>query len=188
MTAISNLDDNTILLLEDIDSLFNEQTNISFSGILNILDGIGRKHKLMIFLTTNHKNKLDPDEIKLVDLSLVDGGYIISWNWNLGDGSSYDNQEVMHSYNSAGTYTISLNVTSNFGCMASRTYPNMINIYNNPIADFMPSTFSASEANNTIEFYNASSGGVSYEWDFDNGTITNEENPEIAFEGVGIAF
>ena len=64
MTAISNLDDNTILLLEDVDSLFTEQTNISFSGMLNILDGIGRKHKLVIFLTTNHKDKLDPVMIR----------------------------------------------------------------------------------------------------------------------------
>ncbi len=55
----------SILILEDIDSLFKERksTNehwITFSGILNIFDGIFCKEKLLIFLTTNHKELLEP--------------------------------------------------------------------------------------------------------------------------------
>lgn len=60
--AITRLPDNTILVLEDIDALFIEResrTNISFSALLNVLDGILRKHKLLTFLTTNHKDRLD---------------------------------------------------------------------------------------------------------------------------------
>jgi SpoVK/Ycf46/Vps4 family AAA+-type ATPase len=55
----------SILILEDIDSLFKERKTsnehwITFSGILNIFDGIFCKEKLLIFLTTNHKELLDP--------------------------------------------------------------------------------------------------------------------------------
>lgn len=60
--AITRLPDNTVLVLEDIDALFIEReskTNISFSALLNVLDGILRKHKLLTFLTTNHKDRLD---------------------------------------------------------------------------------------------------------------------------------
>jgi chaperone BCS1 len=60
--AITKIPDNTILVLEDVDALFIEReskTNISFSALLNILDGILRKHKLLTFLTTNHKDRLD---------------------------------------------------------------------------------------------------------------------------------
>jgi len=64
--AISNVGTNSILLLEDIDSLFvdrdtskENKCNISFSGLLNALDGIGRKNKLIIFMTTNYIDKLD---------------------------------------------------------------------------------------------------------------------------------
>ena len=60
--AITRLPDNTILVLEDIDALFIEReskTNISFSALLNVLDGILKKHKLLTFLTTNHKDRLD---------------------------------------------------------------------------------------------------------------------------------
>lgn len=69
--AISELENDTILVLEDIDSLFIDRVSsnenkscVSFSGILNVLDGIARKHKLIIFMTTNHKEKLDPALIR----------------------------------------------------------------------------------------------------------------------------
>ena len=69
--AISELENDTILVLEDIDSLFIDRISsngnkscVSFSGILNILDGIARKHQLIIFMTTNHKDKLDPALIR----------------------------------------------------------------------------------------------------------------------------
>tara|TARA_Y100000591_G_scaffold330933_1_gene363355 strand:- start:75 stop:1190 length:1116 start_codon:yes stop_codon:yes gene_type:complete len=66
MTSVSNLPDNSILVLEDVDSLFIERDSssqnksfVTFSCILNILDGIGRKHKLMTFMTSNFKDKFD---------------------------------------------------------------------------------------------------------------------------------
>jgi len=57
---------NSILLLEDIDALFKERKTddfknmISFSGMLNCLDGICFKEGLITIMTTNYKNKLDP--------------------------------------------------------------------------------------------------------------------------------
>ena len=66
LQAVSNLPDDSILLLEDIDALFINRKNsgesnsmVSFSCILNILDGMGRKHKMITFMTTNHIDKLD---------------------------------------------------------------------------------------------------------------------------------
>jgi len=71
MQAVSLLNDNSILVLEDIDALFVERkvgdsnkSMISFSGILNTLDGMGRKNKQLTFLTTNYKNKLDKAMIR----------------------------------------------------------------------------------------------------------------------------
>jgi len=66
LKAISNLHEDCILLLEDIDTLFIERkknidscSNVSLSCILNILDGVGRKHKMITFITTNYIDKLD---------------------------------------------------------------------------------------------------------------------------------
>lgn len=64
MDAVSNMNDNSILVLEDIDCIFGDRReiskcNISFGSILNTLDGIGRKHKLITFMTTNYVERLD---------------------------------------------------------------------------------------------------------------------------------
>lgn len=65
-TAISSLPKNSILLLEDIDALFvnrksssENKSYLSFSALLNVLDGIGRKHGLLTFMTSNYREKLE---------------------------------------------------------------------------------------------------------------------------------
>jgi hypothetical protein len=66
MKAIKTVKDNSILVMEDIDCLFAERkkndefkNQITFSGLLNILDGVASKPGLITFLTTNYKMKLD---------------------------------------------------------------------------------------------------------------------------------
>ena len=64
--ALQRLPKNSLLLIEDIDCLFNERklndsfkNNITFSGLLNALDGIIQTQDTMIFITTNHIEQLD---------------------------------------------------------------------------------------------------------------------------------
>ena len=66
MKSVSKLPNNCILVLEDIDTLFinrkpgdTNKSMVSFSGILNTLDGIARRDKQITFLTTNYISKLD---------------------------------------------------------------------------------------------------------------------------------
>lgn len=60
---------NAIILLEDIDAIFVERTSVgqersgrkvSFSGLLNALDGVRSQEGRVLFMTTNHIEKLDP--------------------------------------------------------------------------------------------------------------------------------
>ena len=63
--AVNNIDKESILLLEDIDCIFHSRdtnannSNISFSALLNILDGVSGINNLLTIITTNHVNKLD---------------------------------------------------------------------------------------------------------------------------------
>ena len=66
---MNNIPERTILLLEDIDAAFNkrEQTDtqgyvsgVTFSGLLNALDGVASAEGVLTFMTTNHPEKLDP--------------------------------------------------------------------------------------------------------------------------------
>lgn len=62
--AINTVPKNTVLLLEDIDCLLGERqdksSQITFSTLLNCLDGLQAKNGLIIFITTNFFMKLDP--------------------------------------------------------------------------------------------------------------------------------
>ncbi|CAN3360323.1 mitochondrial chaperone Bcs1p [Diutina catenulata] len=66
---MNHIPDRSILLLEDIDAAFNkrEQTDekaytsgVTFSGLLNALDGVASAEECITFMTTNHPEKLDP--------------------------------------------------------------------------------------------------------------------------------
>ncbi len=69
------LEQNSILLIEDIDAAFvkrNDGEQISFSMLLNCLDGAMSKEDIITVITTNHVEKLDPALIRAgrIDLKL----------------------------------------------------------------------------------------------------------------------
>lgn len=66
-SLIGDVPSNGILLLEDVDALFEDAENkdgFSFSGLLNAIDGITAPEGRVMFMTTNHKEKLRPALIR----------------------------------------------------------------------------------------------------------------------------
>ena len=64
---------NALILLEDVDAIFvqrnastgpsgmgRQATQVSFSGLLNALDGVGAQEGRLLIMTTNHIDRLDP--------------------------------------------------------------------------------------------------------------------------------
>jgi chaperone BCS1 len=62
------LPERSILLLEDIDSAMSSPERphgkLTFSGLLNALDGVASSEERLIFMTTNHYDRLDPALIR----------------------------------------------------------------------------------------------------------------------------
>ena len=56
----------SIILVEDVDSIFSERKNadhnnqLTFSGFLNAIDGVRSQEGRIIIMTTNYKERLDP--------------------------------------------------------------------------------------------------------------------------------
>lgn len=66
---LSEIGSEGILLIEDIDALFKERTEkdeprVTFSGLLNALDGVATREGMVSFITTNHIERLDPALIR----------------------------------------------------------------------------------------------------------------------------
>jgi len=78
---MKEIHDGSILLIEDIDAFFQERKaqdiNISFSALLNVLDGsLVKSNGTMIFMTANHPENLDP---ALYRPGRVDQVYKFDW-------------------------------------------------------------------------------------------------------------
>lgn len=67
LSAVQTIPEKSILVFEDIDTLFIDRTTstttnksaVSFSAFLNIFDGIFRKEPMIVIITTNYQEKLD---------------------------------------------------------------------------------------------------------------------------------
>jgi len=79
LSSIQNLTKNTIVVMEDIDACFAKDrsnkishSKITFSGLLNALDGVGSSTGQIFILTTNIRDQLDPALIRCgrVDLQI----------------------------------------------------------------------------------------------------------------------
>jgi chaperone BCS1 len=64
--AFSSIRENSILLIEDIDQVFNgrnpvrKECQVTFSMFINMLSGVLDKDNLITIITTNKKDELDP--------------------------------------------------------------------------------------------------------------------------------
>ncbi len=69
-TLIDALPVGSVLLIEDIDCVFkdprgtDQQTGVTLSGLLNALDGVSSRDGRVLFMTTNHPERLDPALIR----------------------------------------------------------------------------------------------------------------------------
>lgn len=122
-----------------------------------------------------------------IDQSYVDIGSITSWAWSFGDLTSSALQNPTHYYNQAGTYNVSLTVTTDSGCTS--IYETVANIDNKPNAGF-----SASDSclYGPIQFNNISQVEQpaiinSYSWSFDdaNGSTSTLSAPEFNYDMAG---
>lgn len=69
---LNNVPPRSFVLLEDVDAAFAESrkkaegfgSGITFSGLLNALDGVASAERRIVFMTTNHPERLDPALIR----------------------------------------------------------------------------------------------------------------------------
>lgn len=107
------------------------------------------------------------------------------YTWDLGDGATSTVYEPQHIYDVAGTYTVSLTIENQYGCVGY--VEKEIVITDVPVAYFQPNT---TEECVGLELHlsNASVGeGLTYLWNFGNGTTSTEANPDIVYYGQGIS-
>lgn len=107
----------------------------------------------------------------------------LQWEWDFGDGYGSSLVNPNHTYSTAGEYTVELIGISNNNC--SDTSETIVTVYEVPSTSFT-SNIQDSCSIVCIDFESTSSTTVSsienWEWNFNNGESSTEENPTSCFE------
>ena len=101
-----------------------------------------------------------------------------SWTWNFGDGVSSNDKNPVHTYQSPGTYTVSLTAGNGYGgnSITKSNYVVVNPASSAPVVDFS-ANITSGNAPLHVEFTDLSSGGViiSRTWTFENNDVPVQE-------------
>ncbi len=122
-----------------------------------------------------------------------DGGEIVSYQWDFGDGSTSTDKEPVHTYVSTGKYEAILTATDDEGnsCDSLMTVVVSSEDENDPPAvRVQASTLTAlTGLENSISFRavteDPEGDSLTYLWDFGDGTSSSEKNPTHSYGAAG---
>lgn len=139
-------------------------------------------------LQANITTGCTPFDVCFSDISTPGSGNIVSWIWDFGDGTNSTDPNPCITYNSPGTYTVTLLVKDANGCESQITYPNLIEAADTLHADFTSDVNAACEAPLNVQFTNTSSPntGLTYAWGFGNGPTSSAKNPSMLYSSPGV--
>jgi len=105
-----------------------------------------------------------------------------TYAWTTGDGNGpVAGVLFTHVYTQAPCYTVSLTITSAQGCVATRTLTDYVCVHTDPVAAFTHTPEPVFVDHPQVQFMNGSTGHVTGEWQFGDGTISTDENPQHTY-------
>ena len=116
--------------------------------------------------------------------STITSGSISQWTWNFGDGQTGNQQNPTHTYQNAGSFTVTLITTSNNNCSDTTTQTDTVEPL--PVANFsapdvcfgVPTIF-------TDGSYIASGSISAWNWNFGDGLTSTQQNPSHTYQNPG---
>jgi gliding motility-associated-like protein len=117
------------------------------------------------------QNVCEGSPAQFTDLTVTEpGNPIISWNWDLGDGTTSTDASLAHTYAGGGTYTVTLDVSTPY-CSGSGTLPVTVESKPSASVDPLPSLGCSPMV---VALQNTSTGATNAIWTFgDGGGSTN---------------
>ena len=143
----------------------------------------------IVAFTTSKTSGCFPLNIQFTDNSSAGAGNSnVAWQWDFGDGTSSTEQNPVHKYVTAGTFTITLKVTNDKGCSRVISFPDYIATTPGITTGFANTQPITCQPPADITFTNSSSGPgiLSYQWDFGDGNTSTDLNPQHTYTTKGL--
>lgn len=108
----------------------------------------------------------------------------LTYAWDFGDGSTATDSATAHLYNSAADYPVTLEVTSDFGCVVDTI--KYTEVYAVPEVSFVVSDVCRDTVSPITNTSTINSGTMTYFWDFGNGDTSTDDTPTYTFPNDGV--
>lgn len=164
------------ILVSNADTLYHNYT------------AAGTYHVILSLNDTNYCNSPDADSVELRIASNVKAQFLIppgcapytaivsntsqggqQFFWDFGDGGTSTDADPTHLYTTPGTYTVTLLAIDPATCNKRDSTSSTVSVGPKPTAGFTFVPFPAQE-DIPATFFNNSTGGTHYKWDFGDGT------------------
>ena len=122
---------------------------------------------------------------KTVTFNNISTGLSPTYLWKFGDNNSSTATNPLHFFATEGKFSISLNITDQYGCTDSITKLNFVTIIL-PSANFTMSDSLSDCPPLIVQFTNLSANAISLSWDFGDGTFSKEINPSHFYNYPGM--
>ena len=99
------------------------------------------------------------------------------FQWDFGDGRSSNERNPIHTYFETGVFDVRLQVSYDDVCFDSLSLAELIVVRPSPFANFTYEEDKEPIPSGSYQFFNLSENAIRYEWEFEDGTISEEENP-----------
>ena len=103
--------------------------------------------------------------------------------WYFGDGTTSTVINPAKTYSTTGTFTIKM--VAGFGACAD-SISKTVNVLAKPVITFSADKTGSCNAPLTVNFSSTVTGGNNYQWDFGDGTTSNQQNPTHTYSAMGI--
>ncbi|MBP6416130.1 MAG: PKD domain-containing protein [Chitinophagaceae bacterium] len=130
--------------------------------------------------------------LTFTDLSTPNAGALNGWTWNFGDAGTSTLQNPVHTYAAAGTYTVTLSVTTDKGCVSNPVLTRTVTVSPQPDPGFiLPEVCLSDTYAQFTDTSDVASGSIaSWLWDFGDpasGPLNTStlQNPQHSYTAVG---
>lgn len=109
---------------------------------------------------------------------------VVARTWDFGDGSPTSIiPNPIHTYTTAGTYTVTINSQNGAGC--TDTHTESITVLDLPTPTFTESATTACAVPFTVNFTNTTANTASASWNFGDGGTSAQANPSHTYNAMG---